>query len=146
MDELKKQEIKEIKIEQNKIDELSTSLDRIFENVENDLIVRKNIALSKGSMSNDFNEWKKTQKTVKNEFKKEIVNSTKTIQTIVNSSINNLMLQLKNLGEDISKTKIEQVGKVNIIKQSNKAIRLLGQNVLNDYQKSVAKVYRLKKY
>ena len=144
MDELKKQEIKEIKIEQNKIDELSTSLDRIFENVENDLIVRKNIALSKGSMSNNFNEWKKTQKTVKNEFKKEIVNSTKTIQTIVNSSINNLMLQLKNLGEDISKTKIEQVGKVNIVKQSNKAIRLLGQNVLNDYQKSVAKVYRLK--
>ena len=144
MTEIKKIEIKEIKIEQNKIDDLSSSLDRIFENVENDMIVRKNIALSKGSMVNDFDKWKKEQKVVKNQFKKEIANSTKTIQTIVNSSINNLMLQLKNLGEDISKIKIEQIGKTNIVKQANKAVKLLGQNVFNDYQKSVAKIYRLK--
>ena len=144
MDEIKKIEIKEIKIEQNKIDDLSSSLDRIFENVENDMIVRKNIALSKGSMINDFDKWKKEQKVVKNQFKKEIANSTKTIKTIVNSSINNLMLQLKDLGEDISKVKIEQIGKTNIIKQANKAVKLLGQNVFNDYQRSVAKIYRLK--
>lgn len=144
MDEIKKIEIKEIKIEQNKIDDLSTSLDRIFENVENDMIVRKNIALSKGSMTNDFDQWKKEQKVVKNQFKKEIVNSTKTIQSIVNTSINNLMLQLKEIGEDVSKVKIEQIGKTNIVKQANKAVKLLGQNVFNDYQKSVAKIYRLK--
>lgn len=144
MDELKKQEIKEIKIEQNKIDDLSSSLDRIFENVENDMIVRKNIALSKGSMTNDFDKWKKEQKVVKNQFKKEIANNINVIKAIIISSILILMLQLKDLGEDISKVKIKQIDKTKIIKQANKAVKLLGQNVFNDYQKSVAKVYRFK--
>lgn len=143
MSELTKREIQEIKIEQNDIEKISSSLDQAFEVAQNSLIVQKNVALSKGALGG-FDNWKKEQKVVKQQLKKDIKTSVNNITKIIDESLNNTILQLNALGEKITDKDIKKVGNKTLLQKTNKAIRIMGDKVLSDYEKSVAKVYRLK--
>lgn len=143
MSELTKREIQEIKIEQNDIEKISSSLDQAFEVAQNSLIVQKNVALSKGALGG-FDNWKKEQKVVKQQLKKDIKTSVNNITKIIDESLNNTISQLNTLGQKITDKDIKKVGNKTLLQKTNKAIRIMGDKVLSDYEKSVAKVYRLK--
>lgn len=144
MAELSKTEIKQIKIEENKLDELESELSNAFEIVQNSFRVQKDVMLTKNSMSGDFDEWKKAQKINREKLKKDLqvsqVNSSKIINNAINNTINNLAQVVNNIGDvaiNLKKqTKIEA--------KANKGIRLLSNQTLKDFDKSVAKVYKLR--
>ena len=85
--ELSKTEIKEIKISQNKIDEFSDEITNASELIENSMRVIKNVALSEHTINGDFEEWKKRQKIVRINLRKELNKSVKNSQILIKKTI-----------------------------------------------------------
>ena len=87
--ELSKTEIKEIKIEQGNLDDLSSKLANEFEIIENSFITQVNTTLMKGSMNGDFEEWKEKQKINRIQLKKDLEKSKENCKKIVDKSLDN---------------------------------------------------------
>ena len=144
MEEITKNEIKKIKIEENKIDELDNELSNAFEIVQNSFIVQKNVMLSKNSINGDFEEWKKAQKINREKLKKDLKTSENNSIKLINESIvdtligvHQAVLNTKQYSEDLKqRTKLNS--------SVEKGVRLLSKNTLKDFDKSVAKVYKLR--
>ena len=148
MAELTKTEIKEIKIEQGKIDEISDDLTNQFEIIENSIIAQKNVALTKYSLNTDFKTWKEKQKIVRSQLKKDIEKSIQETQKVVDKSIQETFDSVSKVVVGIGNEKAEAVKKkvdrVNIEGIANKGIKLFANKVMNEYDKSVAKIYKLR--
>lgn len=144
--ELTKTEIKKIKIEENKIDDLDNELSNAFEIVQNSFIVQKNVMLSKNSINDNFDEWKKAQKINREQLKKDLKTSEKNSLKIVNGAINNtlnsvlLAVAFSNIWNVLTNYK----NRVKIEAKVEKGIKLLSKNTLKEFDKSVAKVYKLR--
>ena len=148
MAELTKTEIKEIKIEQGKIDEISDDLTNQFEIIENSIIAQKNVALTKYSLNTDFKTWKEKQKIVRSQLKKDIEKSIQETQKVVDKSIketfDSVSKVVVGIGNEKAKTVKKKVDRVNIEGIANKGIKLFANKVMSEYDKSVAKIYKLR--
>lgn len=142
--ELTKTEIKEIKIEQGKIDDLNSKLSNEFEIIENSFVVQTNTALMKNSINGDFDEWKNKQKITRNQLKKDLKVSKENCKTIVNKSLDDTLINVNTAIMGIANQKIEKIDRVNLKAIANKGINLCSDQALKNFDKSVAKVYRLK--
>lgn len=142
--ELSKTEIKEIKIEQNNIDELSNDLSNQFEIIEDSFIAQKNVALTKYSLNTDFKTWKENQKIVRTQLKKDFEKSIKETTKVINKSIDNTFNSLNKAIIGLGDFKPSKVGRVNIEAVAEKGIKLFANKVMSEYDKSVAKVYKLR--
>ena len=142
--ELTKTEIKEIKIEQGKLDDLSSELANGFEIIENSFITQVNTTLMKGSMSGNFKEWKEKQKINRIRFKKDLEKSKENCKKIVDKMLDNTLIDVNKAITMISDVKTEKVDRVNIKAIANKGISLCSDQALKNFDKSVAKVYKLR--
>lgn len=142
--ELTKTEIKEIKIEQGNLDDLSSKLANEFEIIENSFITQVNTALMKGSMNGNFEEWKEKQKINRIQLKKDLEISKENCKKIVDKSLDNTLIDVNKAITMISDIKTEKVDRVNIKAIANKSISLCSDQALKNFDKSVAKVYKLR--
>lgn len=147
--ELSKTEIKEIKISQNKIDEFSDEITNASELIENSMRVIKNVALSEHTINGDFEEWKKRQKIVRINLRKELNKSVKNSQILIKKTIQNTMSNVGDIVEDMTeetkkKVKLKKTFTPKLVANAEKGIKLLGNKMLSDYDKTVANVYKLR--
>ena len=142
--ELTKTEIKEIKIEQGKIDDLTSQLANEFEIIENSFLTQTNTALFKHSINGNFEEWKKQQKIVRVQLQKDLEISKKNCQKIVEKSLDNTLIQVNSAITNIARVRTEKVDRVNLKAIANKGISLASDEALKQFDKSVAKVYKLR--
>lgn len=142
--ELSKTEIKEIKIEQNNIDDLNSKLANEFEIIENSFIVQSNVALMKNSYNGDYDEWKEKQKITREQLKKDLKKSEENCKKIVDKSLDNTLIDVNKAITMISNVKTEKVDRANIKAIANKGISLCSDQALKNFDKSVAKVYKLR--
>lgn len=147
--ELSKTEIKEIKISQNKIDEFSDEITNASELIENSMRVIKNVALSEHTINGDFEEWKKRQKIVRINLRKELTKSVKNSQILIKKTIQNTMSNVGDIVEDMTeetkkKVKPKKTFTPKLVANAEKGIKLLGNKMLSDYDKTVANVYKLR--
>ena len=122
--ELTKTEIKEIKIEQNNIDELSNDLSNQFEIIEDSFIAQKNVALTKHSLNTDFKTWKEQQKIVRTQLKKDFEKSINETTKVINKSIDNTFNSLNKAIIGLGDFQTSKVGRVNIEAVAEKGIKL----------------------
>lgn len=141
---LTKTEIKEIKIEQGNLDDLSSKLANEFEIIENSFITQVNTTLMKGSMSGNFEEWKEKQKINRIRLKKDLEISKENCKKIVDKMLDKTLIDVNKAITMISDVKTEKVDRVNIKAIANKGISLCSDQALKNFDKSVAKVYKLR--
>lgn len=146
MAELTKTEIKQIRIEENKLDELDNELSNAFEIVQNSFRVQKDVMLSKNSINGNFEEWKKAQKINREKLKHDLKisekNSSKIINNAINNTMNDLVRVVNNIEGFIDSINLKKNTKIEA--KANKGIKLLSNQTLKDFDKSVAKVYKLR--
>lgn len=142
--ELTKSQIKEIKIEQNQVDDLSSELANSFEIIENSFITQVNTTLMKNSRSGDFNKWKEEQKINREKLKRDLKTTKENCQKIVDKMLDDTLINVNKAITMIGETKVEKIDRVNLKAIANKGISLCSDKALENFDKSVAKVYKLK--
>ena len=100
--------------------------------------------MTKYSLNTDFKTWKENQKIVRTQLKKGFEKSIKETTKVVNKSIDNAFNSLNKAIIGLGDFKASKVGRVNIEAVAEKGIKLFANKVMSEYDKSVAKVYKLR--
>lgn len=145
-DTIDKTKIQAIKIDQNRVEKASEELDMLFEVAENSLIIQKNEALSKHSMSGNFDEWKKAKALDREQLIKNVAISKKNIAKAVNNALVRTIVGVNQTIEELSPELVNQVGKTKVFELANNALNLTVDKLMSDYDRSVATVYKLRNH
>lgn len=83
------------KVDHNKIDDLSENMSQVFEATSQAYNLQKNVALSKGAMTNDYDAWKEQMKGEKAKLKASFDKSNSQVSNIVKSATQETMKEAK---------------------------------------------------
>lgn len=146
-------EIKELKIEQEKIDDLNSELSIVFEAIENSFITQVNTTLMCNSFSGNFKEWKEAQQVNRTKLKKDLEEAKNGFKKIVDNSLDETFKSIREIMGIVAlikaPSKEDKEGlkedKADIKTISNQALNNCVKKSLENYDNSVNKIYQMQK-
>lgn len=148
MAELSKTEIKEIKVEQNTIDDLNSDLAIVFETIENSFIIQANKALMLNSINGNYSEWKEKQKLNRIQLKKDVEKTKNNALKLIDNSLDEAFDKIQNIANLVALVKLPKEVKKDekdIKKLVKKSLEMCVDTTMKNYDASVKTIYQMEK-